>query len=445
MALETSNFDFRNDPVQAILRAVDSLEYRLIKFCQNLVRIPSLPGQEQDAQAFVAAKLQTLGLAVDIVQSNFEELKDHPAFCDDGVPFRNRINVVGRWPGIATKQNNGNDESQGKRSLILNGHIDVVPVGNENFWDESPWSGSIRNGKLYGRGSCDMKCGLAAGIFALEALQTLGFSPARDVLIESVIGEESGGVGTLTAIVKGYRADAAIIMEPTELNICPVQAGALTFRIKVPGHSIHASMRRSGVSAIEKFYPILRAVNELEQRRHREYRNPLYDDPLGVAPINCGVIKGGDWHSTVPNEVIVEGRCGVLPGESNEEARAALSDALKAVAVTDPWLKDNPPALEWFEGQFESGETNVADPIIRDLTESHHCVLSHDAQLRGVPYGSDLRLFTNHGKMPAVLYGPGSVRNAHTINEFIPLDEVITCAKVLALTIHNSCGNRETL
>jgi acetylornithine deacetylase len=423
--------------VKLISSAVDRLRDELIGFCQSFVRIPSLPGEEQEAQLFVATKLKELSLEVDTVRSHFDELKNHPAFCDDGIPFDERINVVGRWRPAA--HGNGNNA----RSLILNGHVDVVPVGNQDLWDDSPWSGTIKNGNLYGRGSCDMKCGIAAGVFAVQALQQLGFTPQRDVLIESVIGEESGGVGTLTSIVKGYRADAAVIMEPTSLMMCPVQAGALTFRIKVPGQAIHASMKRSGVSAIEKFYQILYAVNELEQKRHRNYSHPLYDDPLGVAPISVGTVIGGDWHSTVPNEVIAEGRYGVFPGESRETARDAFAEVIHEVAAKDPWLRENPPVLEWFEGQFESGETDVKEPIIGLLAGSHSDITGRSPKLNGVPYGSDLRLFTNHGKIPAVLYGPGDVAHAHTVNEFIPLEEVVTCTKVLALTIYRTCGASE--
>ena len=419
-----------NDPVTLISSTVDTLRDELVSFCQKFVQIPSLPGKEQSAQLFVAAKLRELNLEVDTVRSDFDELKNHPAFCDDGVPFDERINVVGRWRAI--KQN--------ARSLILNGHVDVVPVGNEELWDYSPWSGKILDGNLYGRGSCDMKCGIAAAIFAVQALQQIGFTPQADVLIESVIGEESGGVGTLTSIIKGYRADAAVIMEPTRLMMCPVQAGALTFRIKVPGHAIHASMKRSGVSAIEKFYQILTAVNELELKRHSNYLHPLYEDPLGVAPISFGTVNGGDWHSTVPNEVIVEGRYGVFPGESSQSAREVFAEVIHDVAANDPWLKENPPVLEWFEGQFESGETDVNEPIIELLAGSHRDTLGGNPKLKGVPYGSDLRLFTNHGKIPAVLSGPGDVAHAHTVNEFIPLEEVVACTKVLALTIVRTCG-----
>lgn len=422
-----------SNPVELISNTVDQLRDELVGFCQSLVQIPSLPGEEQAVQSSVATKLRELNLEVDTLRSVFDELKDHPAFCDDGIAFDDRINVVGRWRGVG-------DGNHNARSLILNGHVDVVPVGKLELWDDSPWSGRINDGKLYGRGSCDMKSGLAAGIFAVKALQKLGYSPQNDVLIESVIGEESGGVGTLTSIVKGYRADAAIIMEPTRLMMCPAHAGALTFRIKVPGQAIHASMKRSGVSAIEKFYCILDAANELERRRHQSYHNPLYADPLGIAPISFGTVKGGEWHSTVPNEVVVEGRYGVLPGESREVAREIFAETIESVAAKDPWLKENPPVLEWFEGQFESGETDVRDPIFELLAGSHRDVVGREPQVQGVPYGSDLRLFTNHGKMPAILYGPGDVANAHSVNEYVPLDEVIACTKVLALTIYRTCG-----
>jgi acetylornithine deacetylase len=425
-----------SDPAKQISEAADLLRDELFGFCQSLVQIPSLPGEEQKAQLFVASKLRELNLEVETVRSIFDELKDHPAFCDDGVSFDDRINVVGRWRGFPPEQGNGDRTL----SLILNGHVDVVPVGKQELWHDSPWSGKIIDGKLYGRGSCDMKSGLAAGIFAIKTLQSLGFSPQQDVLIESVIGEESGGVGTLTSIVKGYRADAAIIMEPTRLMMCPAHAGALTFRIKVAGQAIHASMKRSGVSAIEKFYPILDAANELERRRHQSYHNPLYADPLGIAPISFGTVKGGEWHSTVPNEVIVEGRYGVLPGESTAAAREIFAEAIQSVAANDPWLRENPPVLEWFEGQFESGETDLREPIVKLLAGSHRDIVGNEPQLQGVPYGSDLRLFTNHGNIPAILYGPGDVAQAHSVNEYVPLDEVLNCAKVLALTIYRTCG-----
>jgi acetylornithine deacetylase len=424
-----------NNLVPRITSEVDGLRGDLIAFLQKLVQTPTLPGQEQQAQHLVAGKLRSLGLSVDVVSSDLDDLKHHPAFCDDGVPFRDRLNVIGRWKGSGKSP-----ASTSARSLILNGHMDVVPTGSESLWSDSPWSGAIRDGQLYGRGSCDMKAGVAANIFAIQALQSLGYDPAGDVLVESVIGEESGGVGTLTTIVKGFKADAAIITEPTRLHLCPVQSGALTFRIKVAGRAIHACMKPYGVSAIEKFYVLLRAVQQLEQRRHVEYKNPLYEDPNNIAPVNFGTLHSGEWPSTVPDELVVEGRFGVLPGESTDTARQALARALAAATERDSWLADHPPILEWFEGQFESGETSQESPIVRAIAEGHAQIFGKSPVVQGVTYGSDLRLFTNHGGIPAVLYGPGSIFDAHTVNEHVALEEVVAATKVLACIVSSWCG-----
>lgn len=420
---------------QKIASTVDASREQLVAFLQRLVQTPSLPGQEQQAQHFVADKLRSLGLSVSVLASEWDDLKDHPAFCDDGVPFRERLNVVGHWAGTARRANTSK-----ARSLILNGHMDVVPTSSETLWSDSPWSGAIRGGKLYGRGSCDMKAGVTANVFAAQALQAIGFRPAADVLVESVIGEESGGVGTLTTIVKGFKADAAIITEPTRLHLCPVQSGALTFRIKVSGRAIHACMKPYGVSAIEKFYLVLQAVQELERQRHVEYRNPLYEDPNNIAPVNFGTLRAGDWPSTVPDELVVEGRFGVMPEESTDAARAALAAALREASGADAWLSEHPPKLEWFEGQFESGQTPADSPIVQSIADCHAQMFGHAPVVQGVTYGSDLRLFTNHGGIPAVLYGPGNVLNAHTVDEFVDLEEVVAATKVLALIVSQWCG-----
>jgi acetylornithine deacetylase len=424
------------DHADAISTSVTSLQNELFSFIQRLVQTPSLPGKEQEAQTIVSAELSEMGLDVIALESRHETLKHHPAFCDDGIPFKNRINIVGRLKASP----NQNSRLKGTGSLILNGHIDVVSAGNENLWDASPWGGAINGNRLYGRGSCDMKSGLACAIFAIKALQQLGFEPLNDLLFESVIGEETGGIGSLTTIIDGCSADAAIIMEPTELSLCPIQSGALTFRIKVPGHSVHACAKKSGVSAIEKFYGLLKAIEELEHKRHSSFYSLYYADLGEVAPINIGTINGGDWHSTVPNELIAEGRFGVFPGESVTAARRSFKDALDEAAAADSWLKDHPPTLEWFEGQFESGETNSREPFVQVLTSCHAAITGSTPKVRGVTYGSDLRLFTNYARIPAVLYGPGSVSNAHMVNEFVPLEEVLLATKVIALMIYQWCG-----
>lgn len=409
---------------EQIRAAVDTRQQELLGFCQRLVQSPSLPDQEHGAQEIVAGQLRAMGLDVEVLPVRFDRLRGHPAFGDDGFSPDQRIDVIGRWRG----QGDG-------RSLILNGHVDVVSPGDPALWTESPWSGALHDGRLWGRGSCDMKCGLASGIFALLVLQDLGWSPAGDIIVESVVGEESGGAGTLAAIVEGIRADGAIILEPTRLELCPVQSGALTFRLTVPGRAAHGAMRQRGVSAIEKFSLLQAALLDLERRRHEGRVVPLYDEPQWVAPLSIGTIRGGEWHSTVAETVTAEGRFGVFPGEPVEEARRVFERAVTDAAGRDPWLVAHPPRVEWFEGQFESGQTPVDHPLVVTLGAAHERIMGKGPRLRGVPYGSDLRLFTNHAAMPAVLYGPGDVALAHAVDESIEVHEILEATAVLVAAV----------
>ena len=408
----------------ALKRAVDARRDDLVAFASSLVQSASLPGEEGPVQELVAKQLRAMGLETRILPVRFETLRDHPAFGDDGFTPDGRVDVIGRWAG-----------GGGGRSLILNGHVDVVSTGDAALWSDPPWSGLVRDGWLHGRGSCDMKSGLAAGIFALVVLQDLAWRPRGDITVESVTGEESGGCGTLAAIVDGIRADGAVILEPTGLNLCPVQSGALTFRVIVPGKAAHGAMRQHGVSAIEMFSKVHAAILGLERSRHGLAGTDLYDDPDYVAPVSIGTIRGGEWHSTVAELVVAEGRFGVFPGESTAAARASLEECLREAAVDDPWMLEHPPRIEWFEGQFESGSTPADHSLIQELARAHKTALRADPKVRGVPYGSDLRLFTNHADMPAVLYGPGDVRVAHAVNERINLDEIVDAVTVLATFI----------
>ena len=410
--------------------AVDAAWEEIVSFIQTSVQSPSLANNEGPVQELVQNKFDSLGLITRRIPVIFDAIKDHPAFCDDGFSPNTRVNVIGQW----------NNDGGGK-SLILNGHVDVVPTGPEELWHESPWSGSIKNGKIYGRGSTDMKGGLSAAIFAVQILQKIGFKPNGNVMVQSVVGEESGGCGTLTNIVKEYSADAAVILEPTSLKISPIQSGALTFRLKIQGKATHAAMRWDGVSAIEKFNLIHQSILEFEKERHQSFDIKYYESKDRVAPINIGTIKGGEWHSTVPETVVAEGRLGVFPGESAQDARDTFETHLKTISETDDWLKENLPIVEWFEGQFESGKTDINHPLIQSLSDCYHQTTGDAPIIEGVTYGSDLRLFTNHAHIPAVLFGPGDVRLAHSANEYVEIDEIITTVKIIANMIVAWCGS----
>jgi len=200
-------------------------------------------------------------------------------------------------------------------------------------------------------------------------------------------------------------------------------------------------MRLEGVSAVQKFYQIMEAIESFEKLRHTSFHHPFFEPGSLVAPISIGRIQAGDWPSTVPETLIAEGRYGVLPGEDIHIARRQFEAAVANAANQDEWMTKNPPDVEWFEGQFEPGETPPDAAIIAALNEAHTDVCGSATHIHGVPYGSDLRLFTNHGGMHAVLYGPGDVRVAHSLNEYVPLDEVRLVSKVVAQTIANWCGS----
>jgi acetylornithine deacetylase len=194
------------------------------------------------------------------------------------------------------------------------------------------------------------------------------------------------------------------------------------------------------VSAITEFVPIVNALEQLNVDRHERFRDALFDDPRNVASLVIGTVRAGDWPSTVPDLLVAEGRLGVFPNESVDEARAALEAAVREAASGRPWLTDNPPVVDWVEGQFEPGTTPLDAPIIERLSCSHEAVTGAPASIFGVPCGTDLRLFTRYAGIPTVLYGPGDVIHAHSADEHISLEQVVTCTKVLARTVLTWCG-----
>ena len=407
-----------------VVQAVRVLRQELLDLAQALVRLPTVTGEEDAAQHYLARVWREWGLDVDLWTPERDEVSGHPAFCDDGLPIE-RPNLVARW-------GEAGDEPA---ALILNGHIDVVPVGERSRWESDPFSGDVRQGNLFGRGACDMKGGLAAASVAVRAAQGLGIVPKRPILLQSVIGEETGGLGTLAAILRGYHAEAAVITEPTGLTLCPVQSGALSFRLTIPGRATHGATPQAGVSAIEKFWPVWQGMRELEARRHQNFRHPLYDPARLAAPLSVGKLSAGNWPSTVPDEAVAEGRYGVFPGEDCDVARRELEEAIVEASRGDAWLRENPVRVDWIEGQFEPGETETGSPILRDLGEAHRAVIGTEPRTLGVPYGSDLRLFTRHAKIPAVLYGPGDVQRAHAANECVPVEELLAAAQVLCMLL----------
>jgi acetylornithine deacetylase len=408
-----------------VLDAVDT--DGLVAFARELISIPSLGGQETPAQQRMAAEMQAMGLEVDVWDIDFTELARHPAYTVE----------IEREHGLGVVGTTGTGEG---RTLILNGHIDVVAAGDTARWTVPPWRGMVRDGRLYGRGSADMKGALACALYAARAIADAGATLAGRLVIESVIGEEDGGCGTLACIERGYRGDGAIVLEPTELMVAPAQAGALNFRIRVPGAAAHGCFRDEGVNPIAKFIPVYQALAELERRRNSNVVHPLFTDyPLPYA-LSVGTVRAGVWPSTVGEELVCEGRYGIAVGEDLDTARALFEAAVADAAAADAWLHDHRPVVEWWGAQFRPAETPVESPVVTSITRALADVSAMEPVVRGMPYGADMRLLVREGGTPTVLFGPGDVRRAHAPDEFVEIGELMAAARTVALAALRFCG-----
>ncbi len=397
----------------------------------ELLAVPSVTGDEAAARDAVARQLAAAGLDVETWDADPVALAADPDFPGAERPRTTLPLAAGRLRG-----------SRPGPRLLLAGHTDVVPPGDPATWSLDPFRPEVRGDRVFGRGACDMKGGLAAAVAALAAV---GATVGRDALageavLLAVPSEEDGGAGMLAAIRAGYVGDAAVITEPTRLEIVTVQAGAVTFRLTVPGRAAHASARREGVSALEKLEVLHAALRRDEAARNASETRPEMR-ALGLPyPTIIGTIHGGDWASTVPDRIVAEGRYGVRAGQAAAEAIEELRGLVDAVCAADPWLRDHPAVLEIHGGRFSSAEVPAGHPLPVGLAAAAERVLGRRPPFVGVPYGADMRLLVHQGGTPTVMFGPGDVRTAHAADEHVDLQDVVACARVLAAWVVRTLG-----
>jgi acetylornithine deacetylase len=411
-----------------VLECID--DEQTLTWLRDLVAIPSVDGTaaEHDVQAWCAALMRELGLQVDHWSIDLASLRATRGYPGTEVQRDEAWGCVGVWPADGDQP-----------ELVFNGHVDVVPAGEPEAWSNGdPFVVREVDGAYWGRGTCDMKGGVAAFLGAVAALRAAGVRLRRPLALHTVVGEEDGGIGTFATLQRGHSGAACVIAEPTAGEVVPANAGSLTFRLTVAGVATHGGSRTRGVSAVEKFELIHAALRRLEAGRNAE-PDPMFAHLDLVAPLSVGVVRAGDWASTVPDRLVAEGRYGVLPDEPLAAARAAFETAVARACATDDWLSAHPATVEWPGGAFASGRLPEGHRLLDEVGDAVVDVAGTAPAVRGAPYGSDLRQYAAAG-VPTLQYGPGDVRTAHAVDEHVRIADVLHCARVYALLALRRCG-----
>jgi len=408
----------------------------------DLIEVPSVnpnyPGADHDA--YIGYESEANLLLKERFSSYFDKAETLSSVA-------RRENFAGRING----RGNG-------RSLILNGHVDVVPPGDEGNWEREPFAPEVQDGKIFGRGASDMKSGVVSAFWAVRALQEAGVPLKGDLIVQSVAGEELGEheVGTSNVLAAGYTADAAIVLEPsasfsTPLNINPTAASLLWGQVRVEGLAGHIGLRRelvraggagdaAGVNAIDKGYLVLQALYQLEQNWGIEKQAPLF--PAGHFSIMPGVINGQGRDINIPfifSEYCDIDFCAWYPPFADpEQVKAEIQDFIVRYVSHDRWLTEHPPIFTW-KLDFPGYQTPVEHPIVGALGHGHQQATGRNATIEAFPAACDATWIASSG-IPVVNYGPGHLANAHKANEWCSLSEVHDAALSIALTAMNWCG-----
>lgn len=407
----------------SIRAAVEEKAAEAREFLTDLIRLESTSGSEIDAIHFSLGKFAQAGcecrlaLISDDIKSDPEY--SHPA---DPVFYEGRSNLV------AYKR--GKDEG---RSLILQTHIDTVPAGD---WEDAfvpREDGDV----IYGRGACDAKGHIAAIWLAMAALEEAEIELKGEVQAQIVVEEEFGGNGALSMIRQGYKADAVVVMESTELQIHPANRGAIWFRIEIEGLPRHMGRKHEGISAIDLSYKVIQALYEYENRIIAESANyPGFERYTNPVQVNVGMLHSGEWPSMVAANAVIEGGVGFLPNRSMEQVRREVKEVIES--VNDQWLREH-YKLSFPKLHNDSYETDYSHPAVIALQNA--CKENGlNSEVFGWNVSCDARLYAKLGNMPTIVFGAGSILDAHARDEKIDFDDLVKSAEVIATFIAEWCG-----
>lgn len=417
-----------------ILEAVDKLFPQQIDFLAKLSSFPSTRGNEQGAQNFMAQELKNRKFDVDKWNIDLNDISHLDGFSPVLSNYEDALNVV------ATHKSKTN---QGK-SLILNGHIDVVPVGPLDMWDKPPFEPYIKDNWMYGRGVGDMKAGLSSNLFALDALKSLGLMPASNVYFQSVVEEECTGNGALACLQRGYRADAVLIPEPFGEKLVTSQIGVIWFQVQLQGLPVHVHEAQNGENTIEAVIPLIEALKKMEKRWNLpEHKNSHYHHINNPLNLNIGKIAGGDWASSVPSWTTFDVRIAVYPDQNIEEAKVDIEKTINEACQTNAFLKKNHPKVVYngflAEGYSLADDTSDSSKQAIDTLEyANKIVNKNELDKISITATTDARFFGLYANTPALVFGP-EAKSIHGFNECANLDSVRRVTQITALFIAKWC------
>ncbi|WP_368496850.1 M20 family metallopeptidase [Herbiconiux sp. A18JL235] len=405
----------------ALAASVAARREESLEFLSDVVKLETVSGYEDRAARAFTSWFEQRGWPVE------QQVLAHTAVgaTERGLAeprMTERANITG-WFGPRT----------GKPVVTVNAHYDVVPVMYEEDWSDAPFGGVRRDGAVFGRGSVDNKGGCVSAMYALQALADAGVELAFDLAVELIAGEETTGLGTIASLEALPERLATIVMEPTDGAVVPANSGVLFFTIEVAGRDVHTSQPWRGEDALAKLVSLYQAVNALGARRAESHRHPLMDHVPTSVPLVIGVLNGGGWRAAVPAHASMSGRIGVLPGESLQEVRDALTAAVSEAAAGDPWLVEHPPTLRWDNDGSIGWELPLENALVSSFTAAQRA-LGEEPLVRGLTAGCDAGVLRGAG-IPAVVFGPGDLSRAHSVDEYVLDDEVERATAVLATTL----------
>jgi acetylornithine deacetylase len=412
-----------------ILVAIAAERPAMEELLVRLVEAPTLLGQEAPGQAVMRAAFEEIGLAPLEVPLDPAALRAHPGASPFSWDLAGKANVVAEWrPG---KPVDG-------RSLILNGHIDVVSPEPAAMWSSPPFVARREGDWLYGRGAGDMKAGLAAIVGAVRGLKGLGLAPRGPVELQSVVEEECTGNGALACVLAGHGADAVIVTEPTSGAIQNSQVGVLWFQVRVAGRPAHAGDAPEGQNAIEATFPVIRALRELEAELNVDPPAPydVYPHPINL---NVGMMSGGDWPSTVAAQSVAHFRLALYPGGAVDDLKRRVEETVAAAASGDLVLAGFEVEVV-YDGFACEGYTLEEDaPIVTTLGQAVERTSGTAAPVFASTATTDARSFQLYGESPALCFGPHA-EGVHGVDERVLLSSMVETAQALGLFIRDWCG-----